>query len=433
MSMWFPFPSLLWGSRMFEQLFKGTHALARQQNGPLAEERQRYLFHCAEQHMAPKTLHDIAFYILAAADTLRLAERPDDFITPDEIKAAADRRANRHSDPSLQQTVSASWRRFTCCATRWLSFLGRLQPPTPPPPPYAEQLTKFADYMRLERGLSPRTIEGRCHALREFLARLTKAGLRLDTLTVAQVDDILVRKVQEDGYARVSVRSYAYWLRAFFRYAEGCAWCRPGLAAAIMAPRVFREEAIPAGPSWEDVKRMLAATQGNHPSDIRARAALLLLAVYGLRAGEVVGLRLEDFDWEREVLTVHRGKRQRPRIYPLCRSVGDAVLRYLREVRPRSTRRELLLNLRAPFGPLSCAGLGFVVRPRLRALGVSLPHYGPHALRHACATHLLEQGLSLKEIGDHLGHQSPETTRLYAKVDLLGLRTVGDFDLEGLL
>lgn len=196
---------------------------------------------------------------------------------------------------------------------------------------------------------------------------------------------------------------------------------------------MFRGEAIPGGPSWEDVKRLLAATKGSRPADVRARAVLMLLAVYGLRAGEVVGLRLEDFDWEREMLTVQRGKRQRPRIYPLCRAVGDAVLHYLREARPRSARREVFLHVRSPFGPLSCSILGHVVRQPLRALGVTLPHYGPHALRHSCATHLLEQGLSLKEIGDHLGHQSPETTRIYAKVDLVGLRAVGDVDLEGLL
>jgi integrase/recombinase XerD len=144
-------------------------------------------------------------------------------------------------------------------------------------------------------------------------------------------------------------------------------------------------------------------------------------------------LCLDDFDWEREVLTVRCGKRQRPRIYPLCRVVGDAVLRYLREVRPPSAHREVFLHLRAPFGPLSGGILNVLVRWRLRALGVTSPHYGPHALRHACATHLLAQGLSLKEIGDHLGHTDPETTRLYAKVDLAGLRAVGDFDLEGLL
>ena len=94
----------------------------------------------------------------------------------------------------------------------------------------------------------------------------------------------------------------------------------------------------------------------------------------------------------------------------------------------------MFLTLRAPFRPLTAAAAwGRSFSRRLHALGVTLPHYGPHALRHACATHLLEQGLSLKEIGDHLGHQSPETTRIYAKVDLAGLRAVGDFDLEGLL
>ena len=166
-------------------------------------------------------------------------------------------------------------------------------------------------------------------------------------------------------------------------------WCRSGLAAAIMAPRVFRDESIPVGPSWDDVKRLLAATQGDQPADIRARAALMLLAVYGLRAGEVVGLRLEDFDWEREVLTVRHGKRQRPRIYPLCRAVGDAVLRYLREVRPRSARREVFLNLRAPFGPLSCSPPGPPGQAAVTRLGRDLaalrPACSPPRLRHPLA------------------------------------------------
>jgi integrase/recombinase XerD len=187
------------------------------------------------------------------------------------------------------------------------------------------------------------------------------------------------------------------------------------------------------GPSWDDVKRMLAAVQGDRPADIRNRALLMLLAVYGLRAGEVVTLRLESFNWERETLRVFHHKSQKPRTYPLCRSVGDAVLRYLREVRPRSDRREVFLTLLRPFRPLQSDCLWGIVSQRLHALGIILPHYGSHALRHACATHLLAQGLSLKEIGDHLGHRHPDTTRIYAKVDLARLRMVGDFDLEGLL
>jgi integrase/recombinase XerD len=418
---------------MFEQLFERPHALARQRNGPLAEERRRYLVHCAAQQMAPRTLRGIAIYTLVVAKGLHLADRPGERITRREIEAAADCWANRQPPPPMLRDRRRSWLRFTGQATRWLTFLGRLQSPTTPPHPYTDQLTRFADYMLHDRGLSPRTAEYRGRSLNEFLALIDAAGLRLDTVTVAQVDDILARKVREDGYARVTIQTYASTLRAFFRYAEACGWCRSGLAVAVMSPRVFPYEALPAGPSWDDVNRLLAAAQGDRPADIRDRALLLLLAVYGLRSSEVVGLRLEDFDWQQEVLAVPRGKGQKARTYPLCRSVGDAVLRYLREVRPCSERREVFLTLRAPFRALPCGGLGQVVRQRLRALGVTLPHYGPHALRHACATHLLAQGLSLKEIGDHLGHQSPETTRIYAKVDLAGLRVVGDFHLEGLL
>jgi integrase/recombinase XerD len=418
---------------MFEQLFERPHALARQQNGPAAEERRRYLAHCAERQMARRTLRLIAIYILIVANALRLADRPGELITRAEIEAEADRWANRRPRPPGMRSVRLSWLRFTGHATRWLTFLGRLQPPATAPRPYAEYVAQFVDYMLRERGLSPRTIEYRCRTISEFLALIAEAGLRLDTLTVAQVDETLARKVRDEGYARVTIQTYASTLRAFFRYAEGRSWCRPGLAAAIMAPRVFPYEALPEGLSWDDVNRALVAAQGDRPADIRDRALLMLLAVYGLRSSEVVGLRLEDFDWEHEVLTILHSKRQKPRTYPLCRPVGDAVLRYLREARPPSSRREVFLTLRAPFRPLPWGGLGQVVRRRLHALNMSLSHYGPHALRHACATHLLEQGLSLKEIGDHLGHQSPETTRIYAKVDLTGLRAVADFDLEGLL
>ena len=114
-------------------------------------------------------------------------------------------------------------------------------------------------------------------------------------------------------------------------------------------------------------------------------------------------------------------------------TVGEALLRYLTEVRPRVGRREVFLTVNAPVQPLSSGVLYDLVSDRLRALGVSLPHYGPHAWRHACATRLLAEGLSLKDIGDQLGHRKADTTRIYAKVDLPALRQVANFDLGGLL
>jgi hypothetical protein len=105
------------------------------------------------------------------------------------------------------------------------------------------------------------------------------------------------------------------------------------------------------------------------------------------------------------------------KILGLCRTVGAAIIRYLREARPPAARREVFLSCHPPFRPIHRRTLYLIVARRLRAVSPSLPHHGPHALRHACATRLLEQGLSLKEIGDHLGHRSPDTTRIYAKVE----------------
>ena len=82
---------------------------------------------------------------------------------------------------------------------------------------------------------------------------------------------------------------------------------------------------------------------------------------------------------------------------------------------------------------MSCMGLHSVVARPMQRLGIKSFHHGPHALRHACAAHLLSENFTLKEIGDHLGHRSPVATRIYAKVDLPGLREVAAFDLGGVL
>ena len=192
---------------MFEQLFERPHALARQRNGPAAEERRRYLAHCAEQQMARRTLRLIALYLLIVAKALRLADRPDELITRAEIEAEADRWANRRPRPAQMRSVRLAWLRFTGHASRWLTFLGRLQPPATAPRPYAEAVAQFGDSMLRERGLSPRTAEPRCRTISEFLSLIVEAGLRLDTLTVAQVDALLARKVRDEGYARVTIQT----------------------------------------------------------------------------------------------------------------------------------------------------------------------------------------------------------------------------------
>ena len=221
-------------------------------------------------------------------------------------------------------------------------------------------------------------------------------------------------------------------MRSFFRYAEMRRWCSPGIASTIDGPRLFKEEGLPAGPIWDDVERLITSTNGADARDVRDRAILMLFAIYGLRSGEVRQLRLEDLDWTREVIRIERSKQRRLQYYPLVSSVGDAILQYLQHARPRCPHRELFVTLKAPFRPLSSGAMYDVVSSRIESLAIRVPRRGPHCLRHGCAGHLVAAGLSLKEIGDHLGHHSTYATRVYAKVDLAGLREVADFDLRGL-
>ena len=418
---------------MFERLFDRPITVARQWAGPLLEERLRYLSHLVEQGVGRHSLQIRAYYLLMVAQRLRLAERPGELISRSEIERQAHLWAQQ---PGPRKLIGSDCQRVTFRrhATQWLQFWGRLQPLADSPHRYAEMITAFADFLGREKGLVPSTIRAGCSRVRAFLDRLgSSASDSLSTITVTQVDDALADYVAAGGYARTTVQEIVGKLRAFFRYAEMCHWCRPGLAAALKAPRVFAQGSLPVSPTWHEVQQVLTLTKGDQPVDIRDHAVLLLLAVYGLRVGEVVRLRLDDLDWEQQLLTVKRSKSGRSQIYPLSRVVGAALIRYLRVARPPASLRAVFVSRYPPFRPMDRGTLHLIVARRLRAVNPSLAHYGPHALRHACATHLLEEGLSLKEIGDHLGHRHPDTTRIYAKVDLARLRHVADFDLGGVL
>jgi Phage integrase, N-terminal SAM-like domain len=172
--------------------------------------------------MAPSTLQHIARYILAITEALRLAERPGELITPKEIAAEADRRAAERRKRRMLTF------RFAGQATGWLRFLGRLQLPATVQPRYADHVAEFADYLVRERGLSPKTSAYDRRTTHEFLAQIEEADLQLKKLTVAQVDELLTKKVRDEGYARITIQRWASTLRRFFRFAEGRGWCRHG-------------------------------------------------------------------------------------------------------------------------------------------------------------------------------------------------------------
>jgi site-specific recombinase XerD len=310
--------------------------------------------------------------------------------------------------------------------------LGCFEPPREINHPFADQIAAFVRHLNQERGLSPVTISTRCERLAWFFDSLHPPRDSLRAISIADVDAFIEAK-GNNGWRRSSLASLASSLRSFFRYAEGQGWCKPGIAAVIESPRLYAQEGLPEGPKWEDVQRLLNSTRGDRPADIRDHAILTLLAVYGFRRGEVAGLQLDDLDWAGERIMVSRLKQGRTQYYPLVSAAGEAILRYLREVRPRCAHQSLFLTLAAPIRPLSAYSISAVSRARLNALGVISPRRGAHCLRHACASHLLASGFSLKQIGDHLGHRIANSTQGYTKIDLAGLRQVAELDLGRLL
>jgi len=348
---------------MFHKLFERAHALNRYLSAPLYENRLKYLAHCAEQGTAHVTLRRIAMYQLIVIEHLQLTS--ERIVTLNEVEAAANLWGQKQSQRIFKNhniMFSRSRWRFLCDAKKWLQFSGLLIPPQKPQLPY--QLSEYVSYQRRERGLSEATIEGQYKIMQKYFGLMKSRRLPLARITILQVDNLLMNELNGGKYSRNSIQNHAGALRLFFRYAQDRGWCRPGIAEGIRLPRVYKHATLPSSPTWKEVRALISTTRGNSKSDIRSRALLLLLAMYGVRRSEALRLCLDDFNWEAETLTIRRSKRGPTQIFPLDQAVGQAVIRYIKEVRPQSQYRELFLNLRAPIRPMHCGSLTSLVMRR---------------------------------------------------------------------
>jgi integrase len=172
------------------------------------------------------------------------------------------------------------------------------------------------------------------------------------------------------------------------------------------------------------VQRILRVIDRSTPCGKRDYALFLLMSMYGLGAGEIIGLTLDDIDWRAATLRVVRPKTRVEFALPLLPAVARALVNYLRHGRPIHARtRHLFVRMKVPHRPLSSAA---AVRHRLvehaREAGVSAPYLGSHVLRHTHAARQMELGTSPKLIGDILGHRDPESISVYLRVATERLR-----------
>jgi site-specific recombinase XerD len=414
---------------MFETLFDSADALARHRDGPFAEDRERFLERRGREGFSHGKLRQYARLLLWIAGELDAS--PGRNMTVEQISSAADRWWRFKCHCGLRHRHGFHPRTaFIKLAESWFQFLGRFSEAPKASDPFAGLLRDFTAWMEDERGLAALTVTSRLLSARRFLKWYGALGRPFTAVHLTDIDAYLNACAQR-GWSRCTIATETGVLRAFFQHAGRRGWCPAAIAGGIKGPRLYCQENLPQGPSWENVERLLSSLNTDDPCDIRDLPMLMLCAIYGLRPIEVARLRLEDLDWENDQILVRRRKVNKAQVYPLTPQVGNAILRYLKEVRPRSVHREVFLTRVAPVRPVTTHVLTRAVSHRMLAMGIRSPKHGAYALRHACATHLASYGVSFKVIGDHLGHSSPDSTRVYAKVDLPMLRQVAMLDLGG--
>lgn len=308
---------------------------------------------------------------------------------------------------------------------RYLRTIGVAPPEPKLERMYSWVLREWLAFLQHHRGLAPNSLDLYRRQLEPFLEHLgtETAPDRFAALSPERVRTYLQQ--QAPLFARVTRKNLVITLRSFLRFAFSRGYLARDLADALERVPCFTHDRLPRGPRWEDLEKLLATVDRSNVQGRRDFAILIVLITYGVRAGQLVGLRLEDVHWRESTIVFPAAKGGRRIEAPLTPAVGNALAIYLREGRPTTPERRVFLCLHPPFPPLAAGSVYNIVSRAFERAQVSSPHRGSHAIRHAWATRAMAQGQSLKTIADLLGYRSLESTRIYTKVDLVQLRSVG--------
>lgn len=279
----------------------------------------------------------------------------------------------------------------------------------------------FGCYLVKQCGLASVTLRCYLPFISKFLAEQFGDGpVEFKELSTAKVIGFVQRHSHDQSPS--SAKHLVTALRTFLRYLQHKGEIAIDLAACVPAVPNWSFSALPKFLQPEQIEQVLEHCDHASAAGRRDYAVLLLLARLGLRAGEVAALRLDDIDWEQSQLSI-RSKGGRWTVLPLAQDVGQAICAYLEAGRPHCTDRHIFIREYAPIGGFKDSnGISRLVKQALRRAGIDAPRRGSHSFRHSLATQMLKRGASLREIGEVLRHKNPDTTQIYAKVDISALQ-----------
>lgn len=287
----------------------------------------------------------------------------------------------------------------------------------------AEAMHGFDEYLRRVRGVCPQARHNYAGHVNAFVGVAFPDGrVHVERVTAGDVAGFVT--TASGRWAPATVGLLTTSLRSFFRFLRSQGLDAGRLELAVpMVPR--RTTGLVKHLAPRVLEELLGSLGASTPRDQRDRAMILLMARLGLRASEVVRLRLEDIDWDAGLVRVPSRKSGHGALLPLTEQVGAAIADYLRDGRPATAAREVFVAHWLTVGaPVSTSLVGRGVSRALSRAGIDAPVHGANLMRHSLATSLLDHGAGLGDIAQVMGHRSLATTRIYAAVDTAALTQV---------
>ena len=406
-----------------ERSYESAAALVRRATGPLAAHLGPLVISLIDKQYGVsviyiKVRHSLAFDRWLAKQRIALGDLG-------EVHVAQYQRRSRRRRRSIRAETR---RRERYELTQLLHFLrerGVCDAVRADTTPADDLATSFGHYLQHQQGLANASVERYRTIARQFLTeRFGRVGIDLRALRAVDAIEFVQRQAKR--MQPQALKNIVTGLRSFLRYAQYRGEVAPELVAAVPAVASWASTpALPKAISAEHAQRALDSCDLGTAIGLRDRAVLLLLARLGLRAHEVIALQLQDCDWDSGHLLV-RGKGRRECMLPMPFDVGEAIATYLEHGRPTSDDRHLFLRSMAPIRGLmeGSDAIGSIVRYALKRATIDAPHSGSHQFRHALAVRMLQGGASLLEIGEVLRHRSPQSSSIYARVDISALRSL---------
>ena len=292
------------------------------------------------------------------------------------------------------------------------------------PPPASVVLRDYAAHLLRHRGNPEATVHKKLDHVGQLLEHLAATGRSWRQMRLPDIDDFLITCAH--GYSRATTADIASTVRSFARFLLASGRIAVDLADGVISPVQPKFERPRRAWPWEDVQRLLRAVDTSTARGLRDHALLLMMSTYGLGAGEAIGLKLHDIDWNAGTLQMTRPKTGVNYVLPLLPAVGKVLARYLRHGRPaRTLTRHVFVQMKVPFGALTCSSaVQHILVKHAKAAGIQAAYLGSHVLRHSNAARQIDVGTQARVLTELLGHRDSQSLSAYVRIATHPLRDV---------